>query len=68
MAKKQNRPRDRVMRRVWKNPPKQYYSTRANAGPEVADDQKVAIGLEILSNNKGREWPKKRLRIPRRSK
>lgn len=58
--KKQNRPRDKIMREVWRNPPKQYYATRRESGPEVADSQKVAIGLNILRRNGGRTWGKRR--------
>lgn len=43
MAKKQNRPRDKVMRRLYND-------------PTVSTDQYVAMGISILESNKGREW------------
>lgn len=60
MAKKQNRPQDKIMRRLHKKPPRQWYETRREQGPEVADDQRVAIGLEILRRNNGKEWGKRK--------
>lgn len=43
MSKKQNRPRDKVMRRLYDD-------------PTVSHDQYVAMGISILNGNKGREW------------